>query len=643
MPKEMDNELNKDLKKHQEKVNDNGYKNLIAQIETEYQLGLQFIQERWDEWIIRLQLYNNQRRDKTAIGDPLIFTIHQTILASLYDDKLQTNFLGRNAGDAEVAENLNALAEYDYDNMEKDILDYEWDWDASFFGRGLVLFNEFSKKDDNTPIPEVVDPMTFIRDPRATSVQGDKKGRNSLRFCGREVRLTKYEMTAQKGFFDVGEISYKGADTERIFDKNRRARAVAQGLADVSKFDQLKGDNADYPILEWFTWHKNQLVLVGLANDRKKVVRYKELGQIRVPIIDRTLFPMSHAWDGTSIPDLTEDKQRARATTQNVALESIKAGQYPMHMYDSNKIKNKAQLERYELNKWIPVDGAPSGAVEQVQRQQVKQEVQWIMGILDSAAQRATATPELQQGVASRAERSATEVSVVAQKVDTRYSLSAKIFGWSEKRFWRQWYSLYKKHFAEGIDEKIVRVSGVMGATWRPLRRDNIIASVDPDVKVESLAVSEAKRLEKLNSFGQVLATMKDDPTINQRFGKKHFAKLAGMTTEEINALMPATLDEMEAEQENKLLNDNIPAKVTMTQDHHAHLIVHQQANNTNATKAHIMAHKMALMMARENPNLLPENLQNKATAIANEVPNEPQGSDAKLDFNTPNTLQRIQ
>ena len=27
------------------------------------------------------------------------------------------------------------MAEFDYDIMQKDIIDYTWDWDASFFGR----------------------------------------------------------------------------------------------------------------------------------------------------------------------------------------------------------------------------------------------------------------------------------------------------------------------------------------------------------------------------------------------------------------------------------------------------------------------------------------------------------------------------
>jgi hypothetical protein len=55
----------------------------------------------------------------------LLFTIHQTVLASLYSDRLSVEFNGREEGDEETAENLNSLANYDYDEMEKDSIDYE--------------------------------------------------------------------------------------------------------------------------------------------------------------------------------------------------------------------------------------------------------------------------------------------------------------------------------------------------------------------------------------------------------------------------------------------------------------------------------------------------------------------------------------
>jgi len=43
------------------------------------------------------------------------------------------------------------------------------------------------------------------------------------------------------------------------------------------------------------------------------------------------------------------------------------------------------------------------------------------------ASQKATATPDIQQGANSEEKRTATELNLQSAKVDTRYSLSAKI------------------------------------------------------------------------------------------------------------------------------------------------------------------------------------------------------------------------
>jgi len=155
----------------------------VKQIDTEYQIAWRFMKPKFDEWALRMKLYNNQKRDKEAIGDPHMFTIHQTVLASLYMDKLNVSFLGREDGDNDFADNLNALAQYDYDDMGKDISDYEWDWDASFFGRGLEIFMDFDR-DTLTPIPEVIDMATWLRDPRAKSVNGDRRGRGRMGLAG---------------------------------------------------------------------------------------------------------------------------------------------------------------------------------------------------------------------------------------------------------------------------------------------------------------------------------------------------------------------------------------------------------------------------------------------------------------------------
>ncbi len=622
------------------------FTDLIKQVNSEYQLSYDAQKPKWDKWTIRLKIYNNQKKDKEAIGDPLLFKIHQTVLASLYDDKLSVDFLAREDGDQETAENLNALAVFDYDEMEKEITDYFWNWDATFFGRGFVKLLEYDSI-TKTPIPENLDPMSLLHDPRASSVNGDKKGRGSCRFIGYYFQATKWELETTGNYFNLNKLK---TDTS-INDPQqeaKRARNEAAGLNYDTKKEQLEGENQGYNLLEWFTMKKGKLVLVTLANNRSLVVGYKILwtnkDQTRryIPIEDRVIYPVPFNWDSVSVPDMVEDKQRARAAIQNLTLQGIKCGLYPMYLYDRTRIKNRSDLTKFQFNKTIPVDGDIGGAVAEVPRQTVKNDTTWILNELDAAAQGATATPDIQQGNITKVQRTATELSLAAKGVDTRYSLSAKIFGWSEKRFWRQWYNLYKKHFNEKIDKKIIRIKGI-NTVFRPLLRDNIISRVDPDIKIESTVISEAKDLANLQKFSNLLAHILQDPNANRKYALKKYAKLSGLRQDEINKIFPKSIDEWEAEKENENLNKNKPAEIRMSQNHDLHLEIHEAANPTASTEAHILAHKIALLIGREQPEILPE----QKLASAQEQQSLQQKmltgqSQPKPDFNTPRTLQSV-
>ncbi len=588
-------------------VKDRDFSELIKQVQSEYKLAFDFMKPKIEEWALRLKLYNNQKRDKEAVGDPTMFTIHQTVLASLYSDQLTAEFGGREEGDEDVADTLNAMARYDEDDMEKDIMDYEWDWDASFFGRGLLLFMEFDRK-SYTPIPEVIDPMTWLRDEHAKSVNGDRRGRGAMRYGGREIRLTKNEMKEAGAYFEFDELKDDGKDINSLVDQNTELRAQAQGLGEISK-KGIEGENKDYKILEWFTTWKGKKILVGLAETRSKVVRYTELNDNRWPIFDRPIYPMAHDWDGVSVPDLTEDKQRARAVIQNLGMKGVKAGLHPMYLYNTNKIKNRADLN-FEFNKFIGVDGEPTGAVMPMQTSTVQQEAKWILDVFDVAAQKATATPDMQQGVQNQDQRTLGEIELISSKVDTRYSLSAKIFGWSEKRFWKQWYKLYKKHFKDKIDEKSIRIAGAMGSQWRKLSREDIILNTDPDVDIDSKILSDAKRIQKLNMFRayvkDILAT--NGANANLRFALKRLGKLSGLTKDEIDRMLPPNIDELRSEEENARLNENKLAMVNPSDDDMIHIEAHNKATDTPAKYAHIQAHKKNMLLKKEHPELYPQN-----------------------------------
>lgn len=615
------------------------YEGLEKQIQAEYDMAWKHQKPKKDQNALRLKLYNNQKRDPDSVGDTTMFTIHQTVLASLYDDRLMTDFVGREEGDDEVAENLNNMAEADYVDMEKDKIDYDWDWDTTFFGRGILALEEYIREPSKgiyLPLPEVIDPMVFLRDPKAVSINGDRKRRGACSFFGLEVSLTKEDIEELPGKLD--DIDYTelahGGGIKSLYQDASEARNNAQNRqTQKNEAEASLGVNAGYVVTRWYThWKidgKVKKVKVWLANNRAKLLAVQVLdNQDYWQFIDRPLYPTAHDWDGTSIPDLTEDKQRHRAVAQNLGLKAMEYDLYPSYIYDSNKITNRADLTRIASNKFIPVDGKGeniSTAVLPMQKARPNMGLlDFIYNSLDASAQKATATPDIQQGMQNAKDRPLGETNLIASRVDTRYSLSAKVFGWSERTFWQMWYRMYKDNFEDKIDEKILRIEGIFGAKWRPLTRENIIApKVDPDVKIESKVVNRAKQLEDRQGMQQYLSLAFQEQGTNRRYGLRMMGKLFGMEKAELDRLYPPTIDEREAEQENDLLNDNKLAPVKREQNHEVHLLEHMKAADTPASRSHIKAHQQALMIKRDRPELFPEDQQ--------DVPFAPPGGEGKL------------
>lgn len=591
------------------------FSDLIAQIQTEQKQAWWYIKPKWDEWALRIKLYNNQKRDKSAVGDNTLFTIFQTVLADLYSDTLDASFVPRESGDEETAENLSITAKYDHDQMEKDQIDYEWDWESLFFGRGLLALMEFDRE-NLAPVPEVWHVMTVLRDPFATSVNGDKKGRGRARFLGREMRMTKNEMEEMDVYFNYKSIKPTSTSTNSLVDENMRITAEAAGLSDASKFQNTKGENETHRLLEWFTVYKGKRVFITLADDMKRVVRFQELDGMDIPIIDRSIYPVPNSWDGVSVPDLIEDKQRAKAVLINLGLKGVKSNMHPMYLFDETLIKNRNDLN-FEFNKFVGVQGNPAGAVKVMERQTIKQDTQFILDTLSSGADKSTATPDTKQGARPSEGASATRDALIDQGSNTRYSLSAKIFGWSEKRFWKRWYSLYKDHFENKIDEKSVRITGALGAQWRPFTRENLITNTDPDVEIESKTVSDAKRFNDLQQFRSYVQFVASDPNANLRFALRHMGKLSGMAKDIVDRILPPTIEEMRADEENKLMSespDNV-VKVLPTDDHQTHIEIHNKMEDEPSKIAHINAHKRAMMLQRARPDLFPELQQQNENA----------------------------
>lgn len=656
----MEDKDKKDIESKQEEISENtDYTNLIQQVQKEYKVAYDFMKPKIDELRARLKLYNNQKRDKDAVGDTTLFTTFQTVLASLYNDKLMVSFGGKEEGDEETADNLEAMAKSDYDEMEKDRIDFDWDWNTLFCGRGLLLMEEFERDADNNvfiPVPEVIDFLTWLRDPRATSVNGNRYGKGAMRFGGNDIKMSKEDMKKNVNFFD--DIKFEnlkyGTSTQSLITDAAQSRDEAQGRQNQDKDNEADlGANAEYDVTQWFThWQKPDgsvvKVKVWMGNERSVMLGLKEYKRNYWPIIDRPLYPSAHDWDGTSIPDLTEDKQRARAVAQNLGIKAMKADLYPMYIYNTNKINNRNDLN-FDFDKYIGVDLKPGESLDATLAPMNKarpnlQLLDFIYQSIDASAQKATATPELQQGAVSAEKRTLGELNLVASNVDTRYSLSAKVFGWSEKRFWQYWYNMYKDNFAEDIDEKILRIVGAFGAKWRKLSKSDIVANIDPDVIIESQVLNRAKQLEERQSLGAYFTVALSDPSANRRWGMKRLGKLNGLEKDELDRLFPPTIDERIAEDQNEMLNQNKTVPVLPEDDHNVHLEIHAKAKDTEAAKAHIETHKKALSIKKTKPELFP--MDQAAVQYQNQGANTPvpgsQGGTVNPSGTTSGTIRPI-
>lgn len=296
---------------------------------------------------------------------------------------------------------------------------------------------------------------------------------------------------------------------------------------------------------------------------------------------------MSHTQITPGVPDFTEDKQRARAILQNYTLDAAKLDVLPMWLFDKAKIKNKQQLRDWKAGKMIEGENLDGNSIIPLTKPAIHQFSQGIMEELETNAQKALATPEMQQGILSATKRTATEIAETSAGVNNRFGLTAALFSLSEQNAAMMWYDQYKRNF-KSIDKKTVRLIGPFGPKPLPITSDSFKFKSDPDVKIESRTVSQAQKqdqLTKLFQFGQVLL---QTPGASMRM----FAKKAGrlmFRKSEVDALLPQTVDEMKAEAENNLLDDDkfqgsvdgMPFKVEIDpmDDHQTHLEIHGKAS----------------------------------------------------------------
>lgn len=100
---------------------------LVSHVEREYQLGYNVVVKKRQQFRIQDALINGTS-DPDKIDLKTIYYVVQAMMAMYYSDSISVKFAPRKFGADKQAKNLTALAKFDYDEMDKALLDYQIQW-----------------------------------------------------------------------------------------------------------------------------------------------------------------------------------------------------------------------------------------------------------------------------------------------------------------------------------------------------------------------------------------------------------------------------------------------------------------------------------------------------------------------------------
>lgn len=111
----------------------------------------------------RLKDYTNVTSDKNKIYVRLIYSVMQALLSLHYSDEMTASFVGRQVGADEIADNLQALADFDFEEMDLDRLSYKLERDRLFYGKSFLVYEKWDKIKKH-PVFRPMSPLSVVMD-----------------------------------------------------------------------------------------------------------------------------------------------------------------------------------------------------------------------------------------------------------------------------------------------------------------------------------------------------------------------------------------------------------------------------------------------------------------------------------------------
>ena len=577
----------------------------LGDIRSRYEESFEFLQQRKRRQVQQLVLLNNLNRGDQNIASTLLVTLFNRIMSSLYDDKMQVKFLPSQGILQDQLNSYNVLAQSDYLEMGKAKLDYDWTWDALFFGQGFLETLRFNKG-RKIMEPSVINPLAFGYDPYFDNVQ-------DWRYYWKWVTKNKYEL---KKLIKAGVI--KGVKIEDIpsgvdtylWDYKIKRDEAKKGTAMAT--DTKSGDV--YQILEFYGYDEKGDKCVWWVDRDFSIEPYlfkqkldlQDGEQIvapdgttidtgsRWPIVIKQAFREPHSSIQFSIADLLEDKHRAKSVLLNLAYLAAKDRANPLYLYNPDKVNDVTQLFNRQIAQHIPVNDVVEAIAPLNKDNPMDAGLLNFISVLTTEANEPVGTGTVAQPEPRKLSNTATEAAIDQQLNDMAQSLQSKVLQFGESEFWSHWFHRYKR-YGKDFGSKMANIVGVKGIKSEEIKMSDFQTDFPPGVLVYSAKEAEYKELvlrrDLINLYPQLVPTL--GPEGMRNFNKHIFFPKFLQDPSLIDVMFPETLDEMKATEENEMLKENKYPPVSQMDDHLTHIYIHQMVMpKTLATWFHIAEHQ---------------------------------------------------
>ena len=575
----------------------------LQDIRSKYEESFEFLQARKRRQVSQLVLLNNLNRGDQNIASTLLVTLFNRIMSSLYDDKMQVKFLPSQGILQDQLNAYNVLSQSDYLEMQKAKLDYDWTWDALFFGQGFMETLRFNKK-RKIMEPSVINPLAFGYDPYFNDVQ-------DWRYYWKWVTKTKWEL---KKFIKAGVIKgvkiediSSGVDTY-LWDYKIKRDEAKKGTAMAT--DTKSGDV--YQILEFYGYDDKGNKTVWWIDKDFTVELFKQKLDLqdgeqivapngttidtgsKWPIVVKQAFREPHSSIQFSVADLLEDKHRAKSVLLNLAYIAAKDRANPLYLYNPDKVTDVTQLFNRQIAQHIPVTDVEMAIAPLNKDNPMDAGLLNFISILTTEANEPVGTGTVAQPEPRKLSNTATEAAIDQQLNDMAQSLQSKVMQFGESEFWSHWFHRYKR-YGEEFGSKMANIVGVKGVKTQEVQMADFQTDFPPGVLVYSAKEAEYKELvlrrDLISLYPQLAQVLGPDGMRN--FNKHIFFPKFLQDPSLIDVMFPETLDEMRATEENEMLKENKYPPVSQADDHLTHIYMHQMVMpKTLATLFHIAEHQ---------------------------------------------------